>query len=349
MQPGPLPLPAHFDADAVGKLWRVPYEQRAAEATAWAQQHSLQPAAEDEFRLGLLLVDLQNTFCLPGFELFVGGRTGTGAVDDNRRLCRFIYQNLPRITEILLTLDTHSALQIFHAMFLVDQEGNHPPPHTRITVEDLESGRWRFNEALSGSLRVPPDYGQAHLLHYARELRDRGKYDLTIWPYHAMLGGVGHALVASVEEAVFFHSLARQCRPDYRMKGDHPFTEHYSALGPEVMQDHQGTTIGRKNEEFLTKLLDFDAVVIAGQAKSHCVAWTVEDLLAGISQRDASLAEKIYLLEDCCSPVVVPGVVDFTDPADQGFRRFAEAGMHLVSSTQPMEHWPGLLAGQPSA
>jgi nicotinamidase-related amidase len=49
--------------------------------------------------------------------------------------------------------------------------------------------------------------------------------------------------------------------------------------------------------------------------------------------QDPALAQKVYLLEDCSSPVVVPGVVDFTDAADAAFQRFADAGMHLVKST----------------
>ena len=40
----------------------------------------------------LLLVDVQNTFCIPGYELFVGGQSGNGAVEDNMRLCQFIYR-----------------------------------------------------------------------------------------------------------------------------------------------------------------------------------------------------------------------------------------------------------------
>src|SRR5437868_14687234 len=84
-----LPLPAHFDPSRVGQVWRVPYEDRAREASAWADEHGLGPAAEDPFRLCLLAVDVQNTFCIPDFELFVAGRSGTGAVDDNRRLCQF--------------------------------------------------------------------------------------------------------------------------------------------------------------------------------------------------------------------------------------------------------------------
>jgi len=60
----------------------------------------------------------------------------------------------------------------------------------------------------------------------------------------------------------------------------------------------------------------------------------------------AALAKKpemlgrIYLLEDCTSPVVVPGVVDYTETADLIFRRFGEAGMKIVRSTEPIESWP---------
>ena len=74
-------------------------------------------------------------------------------------------------------------------------------------------------------------------------------------------------------------------------------------------------------------------MIIAGQAKSHCVAWTIDDLLTEIQSQDPPLARKIYLLEDCSSPVVVPGMIDFTEQADQAYQRFADAGMHLVKST----------------
>ena len=71
-------------------------------------------------------------------------------------------------------------------------------------------------------------------------------------------------------------------------------------------------------------------MIVAGEAKSHCVAWTVEDLLAEIRARDPRLAERIVLLDDCTSPVVVPGVVDFTDAAEAAYARFAAAGMRRV-------------------
>ena len=133
----PLPVPPHFDPDSVGDVWRVPYDQRAREARAWAAEHGLQAATEDDFRLCVLAVDVQNTFCIPDFELFVAGRSGTGAVDDNRRLCEFIYRNLGTITRIFPSLDTHEAMQIFHPLWLIDEDGNHPEPYTLVSAEDV--------------------------------------------------------------------------------------------------------------------------------------------------------------------------------------------------------------------
>jgi nicotinamidase-related amidase len=311
-----LPVPPHFDPDRVREVWRVPYEERAADAEAW-RRHGIRPARHDERRVCLVAVDIQNTFCTPGFELVV-----PGAVGDNRRLCEFVYRNVGSITRIVPTLDTHQALQIFHAAFLVDADGNRPAPYTLISAEDVERGHWRIDPDIG----IDPEY----LLRYVRELAAGGRYELTVWPYHAMLGGIGHALVSAVEEAFFFHAIARRAAPAFEIKGFDPLTEHYSVLGPEVF--------GEKNERLIGMLLSFDAVVFAGQAKSHCVAWTIDDLL----RHEESLAEKVYLLEDCTSPVVVPDVVDYTEEADAAVRRFAEAGMHVVRSTDPLETWPGL-------
>jgi nicotinamidase-related amidase len=336
-----LPLPAHFDPSRVGEVWRVPYEERAREAQRWALDNGLGASSEDAFRLCLLAVDVQNTFCIPGFELFVAGRSGTGAVDDSRRLCEFIYRNLGEITQILPSLDTHHAMQVFHAIWLVDEQGNHPGPFTLVSAEDVAAGRWSLNGEVAEALGIDTDYAERHLADYTRRLAEGGKYDLTIWPYHAMLGGIGHALVSAVEEAVFFHGVARYSRPEFQIKGDNPLTEHYSMLGPEVTEGPDGDRLGEKNAGLIDKLLTFDGVVVAGEAKSHCMAWTIDDLLEHDVLRER-LAHRTYLLEDCTSPVVVPGVVDYTDEADAAFERYAAAGMHVVRSTDPITSWPGL-------
>lgn len=338
-----LPIPTFFDATRVGEIWRVPYQERAAQAKQWANQQQLTPAAKDKTRICLVAIDVQNTFCIPDYELFVGGRSGMGAVQDNIRLCEFIYRNLGVLTEIAPTLDTHTAMQIFHADFWINDAGENPDPMTMISLDDVQKGVWKVNPATAFSLaRGNYMVLQTYALHYVKRLSDAGKYPLTIWPYHAMLGGVGHALVPAVEEACFFHALARNSQTNFEIKGGNPLTENYSVLQPEVLDGPDGRPIAQKNTRFIQKLLEFDAVIIAGQAKSHCVAWTIDNLLTEIQAKDPALAQKVYLLDDCSSPVVVPGIVDFTNQANAAFQRFADAGMHLVNSTDAIATWPHL-------
>ncbi|MCX6065838.1 MAG: isochorismatase [Chloroflexi bacterium] len=329
-----LPYPEFYQPESVSTVFQVDYADRSTRALAYRLKHALLPASTDRQKTWLLLIDVQNTFCIPGFELYVGGRSGRGAVEDNRRLCEFIYRNLDSITRISATLDTHSAMQIFHPLFFVDPDGNHPVAYTDIHVKDLQSGAWKFNAELAPQFGITPEYGQEMMLLYAESLDKKGKYALTIWPYHAMLGGIGHSLVSAVEEALFFHAIARLSQTEFEIKGDKPFTENYSAIGPEVLLGPRGETLGVRNPQFIEKLKACDRVIIAGQAKSHCVVWTVSDLLDDIHATDPSLTRKVYLLEDCTSPVVVPGVVDHTEAADAAFAKFAAAGIHVVKSTE---------------
>jgi len=330
----PLPLPPFFERARAGSVYRVPYQQRAEEARAWAERHALQPAAEDRKRTALLLIDVQNTFCLPEFELFVAGRSGTGAVEDTVRMAELLYRSLDRVSQVVATLDTHSAAQIFHPLFWLDAEGRPPAAHTVIRLEDVESGRYRVNPALAPLVSPRRDFDLAAWARsYTRALAEGGKYPLVVWPYHSMLGGIGHAMASLVEEAVFFHSVARQSPTRLEIKGRHALTENYSALRPEVAVDDRGQPLVPDSRALVDHLLGFDEILVAGEAKSHCVAWTVADLLAEIRVRDASLARRVVLLDDCASAVVVPGVLDFTGDAEAAYARFAAAGMRRAVST----------------
>ncbi len=335
-----LKIPSHYKPEKVGDVWRVEYQKIASDAGKWAKENNIHPSSTDKYKICLLAVDMQNTFCVPGYELFVSGRSGNGAVEDTKRLCEFIYHNLGVITEIIPTMDTHQPIQIFHSIFLANNKGENPPPYTLISAKDIEEGVWKINENACKNLGLDPIAAQNYLNHYTNELSKSGKFELTIWPYHAMLGGLGHALVSSFEEAIFFHSIARYSQPNIQLKGNNPLTEHYSIFGPEVRQGIGDKKIADKNSQLIERLLNFDTIIITGEAKSHCVAWTIADLLNEFLLKDKKLAKKVYLLEDCTSPVVVPGAIDYTDEANESFAKFAEAGMHLVKSTTPINEWP---------
>ena len=117
-----------------------------------------------------------------------------------------------------------------------------------------------------------------------------------------------------------------------------------ASMPSEVTTCHDGRPIPgvQINTALLDQLVAADIVVLAGEAASHCVKTSIEDLLGHIQQQDPGLARKVYILRDCTASVVIPNVVDFTDQAEEAMQRFADAGMHLVESTTPIQDWPGV-------
>lgn len=344
-----LPLPAHY-APAQAAAWGYQPDQAALAVAAarWRSEHAIKPSAGDERRVHLLLIDVQKDFCFPEGSLFVAGKSGTGAVDDSRRLAEFVYRNLDGITDITTTLDTHFAYQIFSPSFWLDRDDQPLTPHRVITCDDLGRGLVRPNPAMAKWL-CGGNYAWlcAQVRHYCQALEAAGKYQLYLWPPHCLLGSDGHALAGVIHAARLFHSFTRTAQSWVEVKGGNPLTENYSVLRPEVLDRFDGQPLAQRNTGFIKTLLSADAVVIAGQAASHCVKSTIDDLLSEIVAVDAALAKKVYLVTDCMSAVTVPDgkggfAVDFSAAAEAALQRFADAGMHLVASTDPMTGWPGL-------
>ncbi len=343
-----LPLPAFFDPTAAGR-WshRADASALAKHAREWVTRHRIRPAAADEREVHLLLIDVQKDFCHPEGNLYVAGRSGNAAIDDSRRIAEFIYTNLAALTRVTATMDTHFSHQIFFPSFWLDRDDRPLEAHRVISADEVASGEVRPNPAVAGWL-CRGNYGwlRRQVEHYCRELERVGKYQLYLWPPHCLLGSDGHALVGVIDEARSFFSLARGMQSWVEVKGGNPLTENYSVLRPEVLTRHDGAPLAQRNTHFLDTLLRADAVLIAGQAASHCVKSTIDDLLDEIVASDPALARKVYVLTDCMSAVTVPDgrgglVADFTAQAEQAQQRFADAGMHLVRSTDPMASWPG--------
>ncbi len=331
------PIPGFFDPNNAVKIYPIPYGTIAEEGLKFAKSDKIAPASSDKKKIGLMIIDAQNTFCNPQGELFV-----TGAPDDNIRLAKFIYQNIGTITHTFVTMDTHYMKQIFHPFFWNDAHGDPVQPYTMITLQDLKDGKYSVNPAMVGNIpnsTLPGLMKFAH--HYVSELEKKGKFALIVWPYHAMLGGVGHALTSVIEEAIRYHGFTRKTDVEFEIKGGNPFTENYSVLSPEVLTTPSGAAIASRNTKFIERLLGLDVLIIAGQAKSHCVAWSIQDLLDDIAVKDPALAQKVYLLEDATSPVITP-YMDFTKDANDAFDRFRAAGMHIVKTTDPIDTWPDI-------
>ncbi|MFT3771869.1 MAG: nicotinamidase [Minicystis sp.] len=346
MKNGALPLPSLYDPRNAER-WAYGPDQAAlaTAAAAYRKQHDVKPAAADGRQVHLLLIDVQKDFCFPQGSLFVAGRSGRGAIDDSKRIAELIYRNLGDITSITTTMDTHFAHQIFFPAFWITGDGDPLSAHRVITTAEIDSGAVRPSPTIAKWL-CGGNYGWLvkQVRHYCETLEKAGKYQLYLWPPHCILGSDGHALAGVVHEARMFHAYARGAQSWVEVKGGHPLTENYSVMQPEVLTRHDGQPLAQKNTQFLRTLLAADAVVIAGQAASHCVKSSIDDILAEIAATDPDLAKKVYLLTDCMSAVTVPDgkgglVADFTDEAEKALRRFADAGMKLVKSTDPMSKW----------
>ena len=344
-----LPLPSFYDPRNAER-WEYRPDQAAlfAAAAEWRRTHGVPPSGADKRTLHLLLIDVQKDFCFPAGSLYVAGRSGTGAIDDNRRIAEFVYRNLQAITSVTTTMDTHFAYQIFFPSFWVGADDQPLQPYREITADDVKAGRARPNPAVASWL-CKGNYAWLlkEVQHYCEELERAGKYRLYLWPPHCILGSDGHVLAGVVHEARMFQAFVRGAQSEVEVKGGHPLTENYSVLRPEVLARHDGQPLGQQNTRFIKTLLDSDAVVIAGQAASHCVKSTIDDLLDVILRQDPDLVRKVYILTDCMSAVTVPDgkggfVADFTPQAEAALQRFAAAGMHLVRSTEPLAAWPGL-------
>lgn len=347
------PTPAFYDPQHARQWSYRPDEAALFQAAHdYAAANGLRPAGSDRRKVHLLLIDLQKDFCFPEGSLYVGGRSGAGAMEDNDRIARFIYGNLDVLSEVTVTLDTHFPFQIFSPAFWVDAEGRPLAAHTTITTEQIRAGEARPNPAVaSWASGGSYPWLLRQVEHYCAQLEAAGKYVLYLWPPHCLLGSEGHTLAGVIQEARVFHAFARHAPALAEVKGGSILTENYSVFAPEVTTRHDGRgSIGQRNKRFLETLLQSDAVFIAGQAASHCVKSSIDDLLTEIMAQDPALVRKVYILEDCMSAVAVPSpndpgdfIADFTADAEAAIQRFRDAGMHVVRSTDPLSQWPDLV------
>lgn len=231
----------------------------------------------------LLIIDPQNDFCNPKGSLFVAGADG-----DSERLAAFINKNGKIIDEIHVTLDSHRTLDIAHPIMWLDSKGKNPAPFTIISVDDVVNGVWS---------PVNPSWRQM-AIDYVKALEANGRYPLCIWPPHCIIGSWGHSIEERVSKALIDWELQFIQVVDYVTKGSNIFTEHYSAYVADVQDPNDPTTM--PNINLLNMLQEADIILISGEARSHCIANTIRDIMNDFGDENI---KKFVLLEDTTSDV----------------------------------------------
>jgi len=320
----------------------VPDIQKYAEKQR--QRYGILPANSDNCRVLLIGVDIQNCFSYPIGSLYVAGRDGLGAITANFNFSRFVARYPQLIDRILCSMDTHEIMQIFFPSAHLRADGSSAAANTDISAEEYELGAYCPNVEFAKSAGVNIDWLKMHVIHYCRTLETAGKPKLHLWPFHGLQGGWGQELAAPIEIAKLYHSFLRQTDNRPLIKGLDPLTEFYSIFEPEVLQSFDGRELAARNLPLMHEVLDYDVIIAGGLASSHCFRETIQSLLKRLREIGSTeLAKKIYILDDCIAPVVIPGVIDFTDLAESALAEFQEAGMNRVKSTDPLESWPGLM------
>lgn len=291
------------------------------------------PAAQDAKKILVIGIDFQNDFVLPDKSQVADGQpygslSVPGSAGDIERFTRFIYNNLPKITRIFLSIDTHFVYQIFHGSMWVDEDGNNPPPYTLITPDDISKGTWKF---VGGNPLIAKQCVET--------LASAGKGGVFIWPYHCVTGSFGWNLEAQLMQMVQFHSAARKTvgkeRPVPTFKGTDIHSEMYGFLEPEF-NPRGDSLINKQVLDVLARTdatsgepkFEYDEIYIGGEAGSHCVPESGRQILkrfAGYPE----FTQRIHFMEDCMSPV--SGFEQAMHDALDEFKR--TYGVQIVKST----------------
>lgn len=250
------------------------------EIIALGQSEKAVPSVLDSKKILLLAIDFQNDFMED-----IGSLAVSGSRKDIENTTQWIYNNIHALTQIMCSLDTHSIQQIFHPAWWIDMNGNNPPPFTIISYQDVLNGKW---QASNGK--------QEETLEYVQNLEAKGQKQLCIWPYHCLEGSKGAQLENEFIKMVYFHSAVRSNTPIFVSKGQNPNTEMYGIIEAEY------DPTGYINFDVLDTLKQFDEIYIVGEASSHCVLASVEQILAHFST-DKSMTSRFTILEDCMSPI----------------------------------------------
>ena len=235
----------------------------------------------------LLIIDPQNDFCdIRGASLPVAG-----ANQDMVRLAGFIAAHQTQLDGIAVTLDSHASVAVERTTFWVTAAGVPVEPFTFITEADVAAGTYQPRNAESTS----------KVRSMLQQLAGSGRAGLVVWPVHCVTGTWGHNIHTTVADQLQKWEIARQRPVRKVLKGEYPLSEHFGvfeadAPDPQVPSTQFNTALARELTQGVELLL------LAGEASSHCVAASFDQLTHYLDQQ-AKVPPRLVLLRDCMSPV----------------------------------------------
>lgn len=262
-------------------------------------------------KLGLFVIDPQNDFCEKNGSLFVDG-----ADKDMEKLSKMISRLGNKLKSIFVTMDSHHNFDIAHPAFWVNQNLEHPTPYTVITSNDVESGVWKT------SLKQFSDWA----LEYVKGLESKGRFPLCVWPPHCLIGSWGNNIQKDLFASLNEWEIKNPSNfVRYQTKGSNFKTEHYSVFEAEYPDPEDPST--QFNSMFAEAINSCDKVLIAGEARTHCVINSLRSLIDFMGE---DFIKKMIFIEDASSNVLaIPALID---SANDYFNDLKKKGMETTTT-----------------
>lgn len=256
----------------------------------------------------LIVIDAQIDFCdVPGAALPVNG-----AVKDVERISSLIDKDL--FDSVFSSIDSHYSMDISHPKWWIDSNGNTVNPFTLIKSDDILNGK--FNAIID----------PVASLKYVQDLENNKEFLHFIWPEHCLMGTTGGTLHPTYMAALNAWMHRNKKWVTFINKGVNPFTEHFGIFRANVPVSSDAST--QINQNYFNFFSNKDEIVIVGEARTHCVANSLKQMLEFAPQ----LASKILVLEDCMSDVGgLPS--DFYASVDKIYSDAYAMGVRKLKST----------------
>lgn len=271
-------------------------------------------------RTHLLIIDPQNDFCdlpldwLPQTPAKAAPTLPVpGAHRDMLALAGWLDAHGEAIDAVTVTLDHHHRLDIAHPGFWKLPDGAPVGPFTQVKAADLREGR--ILTARGADL--------PRAVAYLEALERENRFVHMVWPVHCQIGTWGQAVHAGLQKALDAWEDGRRRAVAHVLKGENPWTEHYSALRAEIPV--AGDPATGLNRALLEALEESQTVFVGGEAGSHCVKATVDHLVAAWN----GPLERIVLLRDAMSPVG-----GFEAVQEAFLREMADKGLRVLTLAQ---------------
>lgn len=265
-------------------------------------------------KVHLFIVDPQNDFCVPDDGHGNKGKlVVAGADKDMMRVAKFMDRVGDKFDEVYVTLDSHQTIGIERPKWWKRcSDGAEPAPYTILGIH-LDGKR--IVKCTIDATGVHPTeeeyttYLPSYLHHggptgkgsfgYLQALAAKKRYPHVVWTEHCIVGTWGWGIVPILAEALYRWERSQFARVNYVVKGNNPWTEHFSGVMAEVPDPSDPST--QVNTRLVQSLEEADIIVWTGEALSHCVANTTRDTALNFS--NPKYIEKMVLLRDATSNV----------------------------------------------